>query len=454
MERISLKHLKLLSLLMAAALLLTAVVLPAAAAESEQPGLEGTEPRAEDWWAEELPSGATDETGSASAYTTETGLSVSCRAAILVDQDTGEVLFSYDPDEANHPASTTKLMTAYLCLKYGNVNDTFTVTSSALSGLQSASTAGMYVGETFRIYDLLVCMLLPSGCDAANVIAEYISGSTSAFVSLMNQEAAALGCTNTHFSNCHGVPSSTHYTTVADMVKIARAASQYETIRQIVSSEKITIAATNMHAARTMTNTNSLLPNSGSVYANPYVTGMKTGSSATSAYNAVFTAEKDGVRLLGVIYGAASASSRWSQANAMLSWGFENYHPKNLSSDSCTVTLSQTKYTWDGEDHKPTVTVTYDGTTLKEGTDYTLSYEGGTDVGSASVTVKAAGDYRGSKTAAYQIVSPMPFTDVRPSAWYWNAVYTGWQRGLVSGLSETIYGPNDSTTRGMTVTVL
>ena len=151
-------------------------------------------------------------------------ISVTAYAAYLMDMDTGVTLYAYKADEKNYPASTTKIMTAYLCLKYGDPKDIVTVQSSAFSDLsQAASTGNLVVGETMSVHRLLQALLVVSASEAANVVAEYVSGSREKFVELMNEEAQALGCTGTHFANCHGLPNSDHYTTARDLAIIAQA---------------------------------------------------------------------------------------------------------------------------------------------------------------------------------------------------------------------------------------
>lgn len=274
-----------------------------------------------------LPAGATD---AAEATVTNdsvaASISVSAKAAYLIDMDTGVTLYDYNGYNTNYPASTTKVMTAYLCLKYGNPNDYVTVSASALSGLDSASLAGLVVGETMTVHRLLQGLLVVSGCDAANVVAEYISGSTSKFVELMNREAKALGCTGTHFANCHGLPNTNHYSTAHDMALIAQAAMQYQEFRNIVGSSVTVMAATNKHAARTIRSTNGLLPGSAYPdYSYDYAIGIKTGHTTAAGYCLLSAANKDGKELLCVVMGCDSRTTSFAQSKKLLEWGYNNY---------------------------------------------------------------------------------------------------------------------------------
>lgn len=254
-------------------------------------------------------------------------ISVRAYSAILLDMDSDMVLYEYNADEMNYPASTTKIMTAYLCLKYGDPEDTVTVSSSAFSDISAAaSTGGLVVGETMTVHRLLQSLLVISASEAANVVAEYVSGSREEFVELMNEEAEALGCTGTHFANCHGLPNSDHYTTARDLAAIAMAAMEYKEFRDIVGSAVTTMEATNRHGARTIVSTNGLLP--GSRYPDynyPYAIGIKTGHTSVAGYCLVSAADKDGRRLLSVVMGTPSRVSSFAQTIDLFDWGYENY---------------------------------------------------------------------------------------------------------------------------------
>lgn len=254
-------------------------------------------------------------------------ISVTAYAAILMDMDTGKVLFEKDADELNHPASTTKVMTAYLCLKYGNINDTVTVSQDAFSNLSTqASTGGLKVGEEMSVHRLLQCLLVVSASEAANVVGEYISGSHQEFVNLMNEEAAALGCENTNFANCHGLPNFDHMTTARDLAIIARAAMEYEEFREIVGTAETVMEATNKNAAQTIISTNGILPGSSyPSYQYEYAIGIKTGHTSFAGYCLIAAAEKDGHTLLSVILGTGSRTSSFRQTVNLFEWGFENY---------------------------------------------------------------------------------------------------------------------------------
>lgn len=260
---------------------------------------------------------------------------VSAYAAVVMDMESGEVLYDHDAYEINYPASTTKVMTALLCLKYGNLKDKVTITYDAVNLPAAASTGGISVGEEMTVYRLLQCMLVVSACEAANAIGEYIAGSQAAFVDMMNEEAQALGCENTHFANCHGLPDSDHYTTARDLAVIARAAMEYDVFREIVGSAITTLEATNVHREQKITSTNGLLPGSYyPAYNYPYAIGVKTGHASTSGYNLISAANKDGLELIVVVMGCGSREGSFSQSIKLFDWAYENYDILTWSGDS------------------------------------------------------------------------------------------------------------------------
>lgn len=155
-------------------------------------------------------------------------------AGILVDMDSGRVLFEKNADQKAYPASLTKVMTVLVAVEAVekgefSLTDSVTASDSCLEGMvDDGSTAGIVPGETMSLKDLLYCALLASANEACNVIGEYIGGTVSGFVDMMNARASELGCTGTHFANTHGLPDDNHYTTARDMALIYREALSHE----------------------------------------------------------------------------------------------------------------------------------------------------------------------------------------------------------------------------------
>lgn len=263
-------------------------------------------------------------------------IDVNAYAAIVIDMASGQVLYDHNSDEINYPASTTKIMTAYLTLKYGDPKDKVTVSEDAFSDLGTmASTWDTKVGEEMTVHRALQAMLVVSASECANVLGEYISGDRKEFVNLMNEEAEALGCVNTHFTNCHGLPSSEHYTTAHDLALIAMAAMEYEEFRDIVGSAVTILEATDIHSEQHITSTNGLLPGSSyPEYNYPYAIGIKTGHTSVAGYCLVSAADKDDTELLCVVMGCGSREGSFAQTIKLYDWAYENYEILTWGSES------------------------------------------------------------------------------------------------------------------------
>ena len=248
-------------------------------------------------------------------------------SAILLDMDTEEVLYEYNADEKNYPASCTKIMTALLCLENGDPDDMVTVSATAINAVPAtASKGGIVIGEEMTIHQVLQLMLVVSASEATTVIAEYVAGDIESFVDMMNKRAAELGCTGTHFANTHGYPDPEHYTTARDLSKIALEAMKYKEFRDIVGAAVTTVEPTNVHGTQVITSTNGILP--GSAYPDynyPYAIGIKTGHTDYAGYCLASAADKDGLRLLCVVMGTPSRTSSFAQTITLFDWGYENY---------------------------------------------------------------------------------------------------------------------------------
>jgi len=257
---------------------------------------------------------------------------ITANCAIMVDASTGAVLYEKNSQAKAYPASTTKLMTALVVLE--NVSDLeaeVTVGPEVRRFSSNNTLIGLVEQEKVRVIDLLYGMLLPSGNDAAATLACYVGGSIEGFAQLMNNKARELGMNDTHFVNPHGLNNEGHYTTAADMAKLAIACSKNETLMEIVGTRSYTLPPTNKRSSpKTITNTNKFLdPDSGY----DCVTGMKTGNTSAAKYCLVTSAEKDGKKLIVVILGDASANgtARWTETKALLEYGFENLVTMPLS---------------------------------------------------------------------------------------------------------------------------
>ncbi len=267
--------------------------------------------------------GASGQQGmSGASQTAETALpSVSAEAAILFDATHDTVLFEKNADEKLYPASITKLMTALLVLEKADLNDTVVFSKTAVTGLESgAVTLGLQEGDRVSVRDCLYGLLLKSANEVANGLAEHVGGSIQGFADMMNQKAAELGCTGTHFTNPSGLNDPDHYTTARDMAKIAGAAFGNETLRKISSSLSYEFPATKAAAARTITPGHKMLYPSDSRYYEGIV-GGKTGYTSLAGNTLVTCTEKDGVRMIAVVLKARS--THYGDTKAMLDYGYE-----------------------------------------------------------------------------------------------------------------------------------
>ncbi len=250
-------------------------------------------------------------------------------SAILITANTGEIIFEKDAYEVRYPASTTKILTVLLgILMVEDLNQTVTVSETAMNIPADSSTMGLHVGEEIRYIDVLYGTMMLSGNDGANVVAETVSGSIPAFVNLMNETAAVLGCVNTHFMNAHGYHDDLHYTTAYDMALIAREAMKNETFRQIAGTITYSIPRTNITRARTITTKSEYMLSGSEEKPNKYyfpdATGIKTGSHSHSGYCFVGSASRDGVDLISVVY-FTGKRARWADTIKLMNYGFSQY---------------------------------------------------------------------------------------------------------------------------------
>ena len=250
-------------------------------------------------------------------------------SAVLMTQDKGEVIFEKDADTIRYPASMTKILTVLIALMYvDDLNQTVTVSQTAVAVPEDSSTMYLKAGEEIRFIDVLYGTMLLSANDGANVIAETVSGDIPRFVALMNATAEALGCYNTHFMNPHGYHDDNHYSTARDIAVIAREAMKNETFREIVGTITYQIPRTNMQRARTITTkTEYMLTGSDekpNKYFYEYATGLKTGSHSRSGYCFAGSASKNGVDLISVVM-FTGKRARWADTIKLMNYGFSQY---------------------------------------------------------------------------------------------------------------------------------
>lgn len=252
---------------------------------------------------------------------------------ILIDAASGRVLFESESQKRMYPASTTKIMTALLAfeaIERGELTlDTqVQVTAEMLKDSDpDGSNIALKEGEVMSMDNLLKGLMVASGNDAACAIAAQVGKSIPEFVDMMNSRAAELGCTDTHFVNPNGLHDDEHYTTAADMAKIARAAMSLEKFKKIADIAHLKIPPTNMtEKERYYINTNGLLSTMRyTTYYYKYATGIKTGHTSKAGNCLVASATRDGIDLIGVIFGGAGVADSHKDNIEMFDWGFETY---------------------------------------------------------------------------------------------------------------------------------
>lgn len=231
---------------------------------------------------------------------------------IVVDgDDTSVVFYERNADQKVYPASTTKILTAILALEKGNLDDEVVVGQEVLGSIipftKYSSLMGILPGETLTLRDLVYGLMLKSGNDAAEAIAVHIGGSISSFVSMMNQKAAEIGMTNTHFTNPHGVHNDDHYSTARDMVKLFAYALQNEMFVKIAETTSYSVPANSVRPTPIeLENTDLLLYNaegSSVKTAYPYAIAGKTGDTDVAGKCLVAAAQKDGARVIIALFG-------------------------------------------------------------------------------------------------------------------------------------------------------
>jgi len=246
------------------------------------------------------------------------------KAAILIEQSSGRVLYENNAYEPLPMASTTKIMTALIVLdKIGDLDEQVLIDERS-SGIEGSS---MYLekGEVLSVEDLLYGLLLKSGNDAAAALAIHVSGSVDAFVEQMNLYAINMGLNNTHFQNPHGLPSNGHYSCAADLAKMAAKAMDNETFRKIVSTPKYQVAWGGHEWDRVMTNKNKILTliDGGN--------GIKTGYTKEAGRCLVAGAKQEDMQLIAV---TLNCPNDFLECANLLSWGFEEYDRLEIASRS------------------------------------------------------------------------------------------------------------------------
>ena len=260
---------------------------------------------------------------------------IKSEAYYLVNIDTGAVIFSHNADKQMKCASLVKIATALLTVENcDNLDTVVTVSETAIKPLAYtySASADLKAGEQITVRNLLYCMMLENANDACNVLAEYIGGSIDAFVDMMNERAKELGCTNTNFTNTHGLDEEGEYSTAYDMYLITKKAWEYSVLADMSQVIDYTVPATNLSEARELNNWFDMIEE-GTRYYYTYARGFKCGMTDDAQRCASFVASKDAYTYIGIILGCPNEdtdgcgykdNTALYEAKRMLRWAFLN----------------------------------------------------------------------------------------------------------------------------------
>lgn len=277
------------------------------------------------------------------SYANSDNLKTYCPSCILIEANTGKILYEKNSNDVRFPASTTKIMTAILTVENCNLDDVATVSHNAVYSIPYDYThASLKEGEELTIEQLLYALMIPSANDAAIVLAEHISGSVEEFAKLMNKRAEELGCKNTHFVNPNGIHSKDHTSTSYDLALMGKFAMQNSIIRKIVSTTQFTLPATNKYSKtdRIFNNSNDLL-NTYSRYYYEGTTGVKTGYTGEAGNCIIASAKKNNLEVILVVLGGESTntglSQRYLDCKTLFDYAFKNYSIKTLNEKNAVL---------------------------------------------------------------------------------------------------------------------
>ena len=308
------------------------------------------------------------------------GPEITSTAATIIEDSTNTVLYAKNADQVLYPGATVKIMTTLLALENCQLTDQVTMTATGVSGVtDGGANISAQLDEVFTVEQCLYAIMLSSANDIALQLSEHIGGSVDAFVQMMNDRAAQLGCTNTVFTNPTGLPDENQHTTAHDMALIMKAAIDNESFRTIAGTASYTIPATNVSGGdRVLTNNFSMMSASNAAYYQ-YCLGGREGYTEASGSTLVCAAEKNNTTLIAVVLQGASGTTA-TEAGSLLDYGFDNFQTLSLGNNDFNMVSGGDVYVPAG--------ATADSLTTEDGEiqdgEYTRQYFfGGNAVGTA-----------------------------------------------------------------------
>lgn len=252
-------------------------------------------------------------------------LQLYAKSAVLMDADSGRILYSQDGDNVMAMASTTKIMTCIVALENANLDDVYTVSSYA-AGMPHVKL-GVVSGETYRLEDLLYSLMLESHNDVAVVIAEGVAGSVEAFAALMNKKARELGCENTNFVTPNGLDAVGHETTSAELAMIARYAIKNDEFIKITNTQSYAFQSTNGKRSFSVVNHNAFLSLMSGAF------GVKTGFTGKAGYCFVGALRREEKTFIAVVLACGwppNKTYKWHDMKLLMNYGLDNYEYEDV----------------------------------------------------------------------------------------------------------------------------
>lgn len=338
-----------------------------------------------------------------------TGPAVSAEAAVLMESDTGTILYGKNIDEELYPASTTKMLTCLIAAETCSMDEMVTFSQTAIDSVpEDGSSIGVSVGESMSMEDCLYAIMVASANEVATAVGEHIAGSVDAFADMMNEKAEELGCTNSHFVNCNGLFDEDHYTTAHDLALIARAFFNNDTLYRIGNTPSHHFEATATQPDDFYVSNKHKLITGEIAYDG--IIGGKTGYTDEARQTLVTGCEQNGMRLICVVLKEESPT-QFTDTVSLFDYGYQNFTKVNVADNDTTYSIGNTSFYQTGSDifsdtspvfyiddsdsvilpnmasfDDLTSTISYDSSNSDHIADISYSYNG-TPVGTASLLV-------------------------------------------------------------------
>ena len=354
-----------------------------------------------------------------------TGPVVSAEAAILMEADTGTILYSKNIHQQEYPASTTKILTTLIATEQCSLDEVVTFSHDAVfDNPPGSSGIAMDVGQTLTMEQCLNAILIRSANEVCFAVAEHMTGTTdwSVFAEIMNERAKELGCLNSNFVNPNGLPDENHYTTAYDLAMIGRAFFANEMLCKISLSRRLEIPASDtIPEAKIENNAMQIIP--GGKYAYEYLVGCKTGYTNAARSCLVSCAEKDGMRLICVVL-RDEAPLQYEDTISLFNYGFSNFDKVNVSQSETKYNMEDSNRFYGGSDifgnSKPLLTLNKNDyiilprTASFEDTSSSISYETDNEEDAAIITYTYHGVAIGAVHVNFSMEESSYSFDTRP----------------------------------------